>query len=351
MNKKTLITILAVVAIGVLFYFILQKNKKEQEENVAIVAETNKDVAVRTAVAKTEEINGEFRVNGTFLPNRQSNIAPEMSGQLVALYVGQGSYVKAGQSIGRLSGDKVNVNVSNAQANLDNALASLRRYEMAYKTGGVTALQLDQARLQVKNARAQLQSSQLTSGDTNIRSKISGIVNQKFIEVGGIVSPGTPIVEIVDISSVKMKVDVDQSLVSNLAIGNTVKVKPDVIDGELEGHITFIAPAASGALKFPVEITVKNSFNKLKAGMYGTAIFGRQGNASVLTVPRAAFVGSVSDNQVFVVRDNVAYLTKVQSGTNYGDKIEIISGLKAGDQVVTSGQINLADKTKVQILK
>jgi len=350
MKKNTLITILAVVGIAVAFFFILQRNKAKNEEHVAVVAEKNTDVAVRTAIVKKEEVSGEFSVNGTFLPNRQAQISAEIGGQLVSLNVKEGSYVRAGQSIGRLGGEKISVNVANAKANLESAQMALTRYENAYKTGGVTALQLDQARLQVKNARAQLQSTNLQSGDTNIISKVSGIVNQKFVEVGIVVAPGTPIIEIVDISSVKLKVDVDQSLVSDLAVGNTVKVKPDVIEGTIDGRITFIAPSASGALKFPIEITVPNSFNKLKAGMYGTAIFTRSGDSQALTIPREAFVGSVSDNLVFVVKNNVAYLTKIQSGTNYGDKVQVVSGLKAGDEVVTSGQINLTDKTKVRKL-
>ena len=351
MKKRTLITILVIVAVAAGFFFILENNKKKNEEQVAIVAEKNTNVAVRTVPVKREEISGEFAVNGTFLPNRQSQISAEIGGQLIALYVKEGSYVRAGQSIGRLGGEKLNVNVGNAQANLSQAQSALSRYEAAYKTGGVTALQLDQARLQVQNARSQVQSANLQSGDTNIISKISGIVNQKMLEVGAVVNPGTPIVEIVDISSVKLKVDVDQALVSQLAVGNTVKVKPDVTEGTIDGRITFIAPSASGALKFPVEITIPNSFNKLKAGMYGTATFNRTGVNNVLTVPRDAFVGSVSDNRIFVVKNNVAYLTQVQTGINYGDKVEIVSGLNEGDLVVTSGQINLADKTKVQILK
>lgn len=351
MKKRTIYTILAIVAVVVGFIFILQNNKKKNQEEVAIVAETNADVAVRTAIAKQEEISGEFTVNGTFLPNKQSQIASEISGQLTALNVREGSYVRAGQSIGRLAGEKLNVNVSSSKANLAQAQSALNRYEAAFKTGGVTALQLDEARLQVKNARSQVQSAQLQSGDTNIISKISGIVNQKMVEVGAVVAPGTPIVEIVDISSVKLKVDVDQSLVSQLSVGNNVKVKPDVIDGTVDGKITFIAPSASGALKFPVEITVPNSFNKIRAGMYGSALFNNAGSNNVLVVPRDAFVGSVSDNLIFVVKNNIAHLTKVQSGINFGDKVEVISGLNAGDVVVTSGQINLSDKTKIRILK
>lgn len=351
MKKRTLYTILALLGIAVVIFFILQGNKKKNEAEVAVVAERNSSVAVRTARVTAQDLSGEFLVNGLFVPNREADISSEMSGQLAALYVKEGSYVRAGQSIGRMVGDKLNVNESNAQANLANAQQNLSRYEQAYKTGGVTALQLDQARLQVTNARAQLQSARLTSGDTNIVSRISGIVNQKFVEVGTVLNPGTPIVQIVDISTVKLRVDVDQQLLANLKIGDRIMVKPDVSSDTVEGRITFIAPAASGALKFPVEIQVSNSFNKLRAGMYGTAQFNRSSEGKVLTVPRAAFVGSVSDNLIFVVRNNVAHMTKVESGANLGDYVEVVSGLKEGDVVVTSGQINLSEGTKVNVLK
>ncbi len=351
MKKRTIYTLVAILAIFALIFFILQGNKKRNEAEVAVVAQKNSDITVRTAQVTAQDISGEFLVNGLFVANRRAEISSEMSGQLAALYVKEGSYVKAGQSIGRMVGDKLNVNEANAQANLANAQQALSRYEQAYKTGGVTALQLDQARLQVTNARAQVQSARLVSGDTNIVSKISGIVNKKFVEVGTVLNPGTPIVEVVDISSVKLRVDVDQQLLSNLKIGDRIEVTPDIATDKLEGRITFIAPAASGALKFPVEIQVPNSFNKLRDGMYGTAHFNRASEGKKLVIPRAAFLGSVSDNLVFVVRNNVAHLVKIQSGANFGEQVEVVSGLKEGDVVVTSGQINLSDKSKVSILK
>lgn len=85
--------------------------------------------------------------------------------------------------------------------------------------------------------------------------------------------------------------------------------------------------------------------------MYGTASFNRTGINNVLTIPREAFVGSVSDNQIFVVRDTIAHLTTIQSGVNFGDKVEVIGGLSQGDIVVTSGQINLTDNAPVRILE
>ncbi|HRA73486.1 MAG TPA: efflux transporter periplasmic adaptor subunit, partial [Flavobacterium sp.] len=103
-----------------------------------------------------------------------------------------------------------------------------------------------------------------------------------------------------------------------------------------------------------IEIEVANNpNNEIKAGMYGTATFGTNTakQAEVTTIPRTAFVGSVSSNQVFVVNNNVATLKKIVSGRILGDKVEILEGLNDGDVVVTSGQINLSDNTKVSIVK
>lgn len=351
MKKKSIITIVALVGVAVAFFLILQNNKSKNEAELEIVAQKNTEVSVRTASVTSENISGQFTVNGTFEPEIRANISAEMGGQIVEIYVEEGSEVKKGQVVAKLSGDKINVNVNNAKANLDNAESTLSRYEAAFQTGGVTAVQLDQVRLQVQNARAQYKSAQLSSGDTNVRSKISGIVNKKMVEEGMVVGAGTPIIEVVNISSLELRVEVDEALVSRIKIGDTVNVVPSVTKDTIKGKISFIAPASNGALKFPVEITVDNENGQRKAGMYATAVFNETGNDNVLTIPREAFVGSVSDNKIFVVENGTAQLKEIQTGINYGDKVQVTAGLNEGDVVVTSGQINLTDNTAVNILK
>lgn len=350
MKKKSIIAILALSGVALAFFLILQNNKQQNEEELQIVAKENSEVAVKTAVAQEEKISGKFTVNGTFLPEARAKISAEMGGQIAAIYVNEGDEIKQGQVIARLTGDKTNVNLGNAKANLDNAISNLNRYEAAFKTGGVTEAQLDQARLQVSNARAQYESAQLASGDTNVKSQIAGIVNEKMVEEGMVVGAGTPIVEVVDISSLDLRLEVDEALVNRLKLGHTVQVVPGVTRDTLQGEITFIAPASNGALKFPVEVTVDNSERNLRAGMYATAIFPQK-NQDVLVISREAFVGSVSDSQVFTIKDGTAYLTKIRTGENYGRKVQVTGGLSEGDVVVTSGQINLTDATAVEVIR
>ncbi|MGN0004186.1 MAG: efflux RND transporter periplasmic adaptor subunit [Sphingobacterium composti] len=350
--KRAIITVIIIAAALGGIFFILNKNKAKNEAVTAEAAKTNAYVAVRIDTARLDNINLANTANGTFQPKQEVTVSAEAAGRVVRVLVDEGSHVSAGQTLAIVEGDKLNVNVANAQANYDNAQQNLQRFESAYKTGGVTLQQLDQARLQFETAKNNLRSSKLTAGDVTIKTSVSGIVNSRKIEPGTYVNPGTPAFEIVNVSSLKLRVNVDEKNVASLAVGQSVDVAASVYtDKTYTGKITFIAPKSDGSLNFPVEIEVPNASGELRAGMYGTATFGGNTSAAVLVIPRSAFVGSVSDNRVFVAKNGKAIETKVVSGRNFGDNIEVLSGLNAGDQVIISGQINLLDQTAIEIIK
>src|SRR5581483_9060508 len=138
--------------------------------------------------------------------------------------------------------------------NYKNAQADVTRYENAFKTGGVTQQQLDQARLNADNAKAKLEQSRINLGDANIKATISGIINKKHIEPGTVVAPGTALFDIVNVSTLKLNVTVNEAQIPYLQVGKTVKVKASVFpDKTFTGKIAFIAPKADEALNFPVE--------------------------------------------------------------------------------------------------
>jgi len=276
-----------------------------------------------------------------------------INGKIVRVLVKEGDYVRVGQTLAIVQGDKLNVNLQNAQAVYNNAEADLKRFESAFATGGVTKQQLDQSKLQLENAKNSLQSAKLNTSDANIKATINGVVNSKKIEPGTYVSPGTPLFDIVNVSTLKLRVNVDEKNVALLKLGQRIEVTASVYgDKKFSGNITFIAPKADETLNFPVDIEIKNNVNnELRAGMYGTAIFGADKSENLLVVSRAAFVGSVSSNQIFINENGVAKLKNVTSGRNFGDYVEILQGLKEGDLAIISGQINLLDNTAVSVIK
>ena len=327
--KKILIAVV-ILALGGGLAYRLHANKQKNAEEVAIVAQQEAQVAVRAAKVAQENVSDLFSANGTFVAAQDLNVSSEMGGQIVQIYVKEGDFVHEGQVLARTKADRTNVQLENAKAVLETAKADLTRLESAYQTGGGTAQQLEQ-------------------------------VSSKLVEEGAMVGAGQALFKVVNIDNLKLKITVDEAQVSRLRVGDKVTVKPSTESETIEGKILFIAPKSDGALKFPVEILVSNKDKKLRAGMYATAQFaGQSQSATALVVPHSAFVGSVSQNKIFKIVEGkndkgeqvpMAELVTVKSGRNFGDKVEILSGLAAGDQVITSGQINVDNGTPVKVVE
>ncbi|MCW2118236.1 efflux RND transporter periplasmic adaptor subunit [Flavobacterium sp. 7A] len=354
--KKIITTVLIIVAALALIGYILTKNKKENEEKIAIVAEKNASVSVKVATVNTEEVNLDFVANGNFEAKQELLLTAEKSGKITNILVKEGDRVSVGQTLAIMRGDAININAQAAEATYQNAKTDYSRFENAYKTGGVTKQQLDQSKVMMTNAEANYRQAKINIGDTRIKAPISGIINKKFIELGSMLTsmPSTNLFEIVNTSKLKLIVAVNESQVASLKVGNNIAVSSNVYPGkEFPGKITFIAPKADGTLNFPVEIEISNNTNNdLKAGMYGTALFkSAQQTQSLKVVPRNAFVGSVNSNQVFVAVNGIAKLKKVTAGRILGDQVEILDGLSDGEIVITTGQINLQDGNAIEVIK
>jgi len=355
--KKSTRIIIAILAAGsmlVLTAFVLTNNKKKNEAQTAIVAETNSAVSVKIDTVSATDMNIDFNANGIFAAGQEINFAAETAGRVISVLVDEGSYVRKGQTLAVIKTDNLNIDVQNANEVYQNALKDKERYERALQTGGVTQQQVDQAELTLKNAAARVRQAQIKVTDANIRASINGIVNKRMIEPGSVLSPGTQLFEIVDVSRLTLDVAVPELQVVSLHTGDAVAIKAGVFpDKTFSGKIAFIAPKADANLNFPVKIAVTNDAgNALKAGMYGTAQFEFAQQATAILIPRTAFIGGVSSNQVFIVDGNqTASVRNVVAGRILGDKVEVLQGLAAGEQVVISGQINLTDGTKVNIIK
>lgn len=351
---RIVLTIAIIIGAVALIGWVLTNNKKKNQEKVSVVAQSNSDVAVKVSPVQKLVLESDFAANGNFEPAAQMEFAAESAGRVVRVLVDEGSRVRKGQTLAIIDAGVVNVDLESAQANLQNAQRDLQRYENAFKTGGVTQQQLDQARLAVQNAQARVSQSRIRVGDANVRATINGVVNKRYIEPGAYVAPGTRMFELVDVSKLKLSVTVNETQVAHLKVGDKVQVKASVFpDKTYNGRVNFIAAKADASLNFPVEIEIAaNPGNQLRAGMYGTALFEFPQQAPAIVVPRTAFAGSVSSNQVFVVEGgNTARIRKVVAGRILGDQVEIMGGLNEGETVITSGQINLVDGSKVSALK
>lgn len=345
---KRLLIFAAIIAVFGLTAAKLLSNKEATEAKV-YKPDPNLKVGVRTAAAEMRNMSQDTKFLGSFAPNRQMEIRPLAGGEIVRLNIQEGQHVSAGQVLAKLDDDQLRFQVEALQVTLEGHQNDLKRYEVLVKGDAVPAVNMERTQLSIRGTQAQIKQLNKQIANTSIIAPFSGIVTSKLVEKGSVVSIGTPMAEITDIASLKLVVHVPEKAINQFRLGQTIGVQTEVYpDKNFQGKVSMIGAQGDEAHNYPVEITVQNAAgNPLKAGMYGSIANSNERKGESLAIPRQAIMGSAKDPQVYVVENGKAVLKNVMIGVATNDYYEITKGLKAGDQVVTSGQINLQNGTLV----
>lgn len=351
--KKVWTTLAVIGMIGVIV-LVLMNNKAKSNAKVAAQSEITSALPITVALVTKSELDEELSLVGTIAANNDVNIASETQGRVKAVNAKVGDFVTAGSTIIHLDDELKQANLISAEANFEKSKADFERTQALWKEKAVTDAQMDAAKLGYKSADAQLITARRQLKDSRISTPISGFLTARSVDVGANVQNNMIIGTVVDISTLKVKVNVGESDVFKLKVGEKVQVSTEVYQGvKFDAKITNIAAKGDEAHTYPVEIALSNSkTSPLKAGMFARVIFTSVQHQKSLTIPREAIVGSVKDAKVYVVEGgNTVKLRNVVAGTESGGLVSILQGLKEGDSIVINGQNNLKDGAAVAVIK
>jgi len=310
------------------------------------------EVPVSVTTATRGKLKSALSLVGNVNASADVNVIAETQGTVTAVFVKVGSRVREGTVLVQVDDEIPRSTAAAADINFQKAQRDYQRAEELYQENSISVSQLDASRLAVKAAENQRDIARRQLANTRIKSPIAGTVNARFVDVGTMVQPGSQVANIVDISLLKVKVNVSEREAFQLKPGDRVEVSTDVYPGKVfAGILDNIASKSDEAHTYPVEIIVRNTADHpLKAGLFARIAFVSIAPTEALTIPRLALIGSIKDARVFAVRGGVARLCTVVIGTQSADRLEVASGLAEGDTVVVSGQNNLVDQARVQIV-
>jgi len=352
MKRFTVISTL-VAAVGVVSA-ILMTNKAESNAQSGNTIATAYSVSVVTA--NKQNISENFSLVGTINANNDVVIMSETSGRVVKVNAEVGEFKQAGSVIVEVDDELKEAAFKTAKMTYDKAKKDLDRFESLYKEGSIAESQIEQSRWSFQNAEAQYIVARRQYRDTKITTPISGIVTARPVNIGSMLQ-GAPqpsvVANVVDISKLKVKINVGEKDVFKLKVGDKVTVTTDVYPGvAFEAKIATISSKGDDAHTYPVEVAMDNSAkNPLKAGMFGSVSFRPSNSIENILIPRESVVGSTKNAKVYVVENNVAKLRAVTIGSEVGTSVEVLSGLKVGETVVVNGQNNLKDNASVVVRK
>lgn len=283
-----------------------------------------------------------------------------------------GDYVKQGTVLATVQQDDFKDKLAQAKASLDRSQAENERAKLSYEritklfaVGAATKPDLDDATAQlastsaaVANSKAQVSEAQLALGYCELRAPFDGWVLKRSVDVGTLVGPATNGFTLADTRTVKAVFGVPDTAMANVKLGSPQRVTTEALAGDFAGHITSISAAADPKSRvYSVEVRINNSRNELKAGMIASIMLdGGRHNAKVMVVPLTAVIRSPGKKEGFAVllTDGPGETPKVRAqdvtlGDTYGNNISVLSGLTAGERVVTSGtnMIRVGEQVRV----
>jgi RND family efflux transporter MFP subunit len=303
---------------------------------------------------------------GYLVADKQSKITPKMSGKVVRLNFDVGDKVHRGQVLAVLESTNLQAQLDESQASLLQAQREWNRQTALWKEGVTTRAQLDSAEAQLKAANARVAQIRINMGDMDVRAPFDGTIATKNTEVGEVISsvmmgqvagtlPAGAICTLVDLSTLEVVADVNESSIAQLHEGQPAEVSVDAFPGrKWKGVLRQIIPTADRA-KAIVQVKVKiiDPGERLLPEMSSTVSFLNNERTSAEMQEQPKFwlpAAAIIDGKVAVVgKDNRVSMRTVATGATREKQIEIVSGVREGDRIVAGGVDALHDGQLVRI--
>jgi RND family efflux transporter MFP subunit len=348
MNKLRVIIFAVVILGGIIGILLFNRSRNAAEIGTPIL----KDVPVTVAKVTRQQVQEALSLVGTITANNDVNVVSETQGRVTAVRAKVGDFVNAGTVLLQVDDELKQAALTAAEVNYEKAKRDFERYQALLKKNTITVAQLDASRLAFKSAESQYTVARRQFTDTRITTPIAGYVTARPVDIGTMVQPGMTVANVVDITTLKARLNVAERDVFKLKEGDRVEVTTEVYPGvQFDGKIQSIAAKGDEAHTYPVEVVLQNSKqHPLKAGMFGRVAFTSANMEKSLTIPREAIVGSIKEPKVFVVDGIIARLRSIVVGDVSGDTLSVTAGLREGELVVVNGQNNLQDSTSVSII-
>ncbi|MBR7631102.1 efflux RND transporter periplasmic adaptor subunit [Aeromonas popoffii] len=321
---------------------------------------------VTSMVTKAQDWVPTIEAIGFIEPNQGVTLSTELAGTIDAITFESGKPVKAEQLLLSLDSSVEKANLRASQAKLPAARAKYERFQNLFKKSSISKDQLDDAEASYRSLEADIESLKATIARREVRAPFGGVVGLRNVFLGQYLQPGTDIVRLEDTKVMRLRFTVPQTDISNITLGQIIKINVDAYpQTQFDGYITAIEPAInyqSGLIQ--VQANIPNNEGQLRSGMFARASIIMPTVKEQIVIPQSAITFTLYGENVYVLKEveetdkkgnKVKVLRAkqvvVKAGERRGNDVHVLSGIKAGDEIVLSGQVRLSNDTKVRVVE
>lgn len=314
-------------------------------------------INVEVAELGSSDFQENIRLTGTVEAHRDVMVGAEEGGTVVQVFREKGVRVQAGQAIAKIDDRILTAQVQQARAQAALARETWQRRQRLYEQDQVgSELAYLEAKYMAEQAEASLAALEQRLANTVIRAPISGILDDRMVEVGTMVSPGAATARVIDLDPVKITAGVPERYALDVRPGAAASVTFDVLPGEeFTGTISYVGAAVDPRSRtFAVELTLLNENGMIKPEMAANVSVVRGVVTEAVVVPQEALIRVEDGYVAYVVESDggqdVARTRRVEPGPSQRNQVVIREGLQPGDKLIVVGQQQVEDGDRVRVV-
>lgn len=303
-------------------------------------------------VVKTQALGDNVEVPGTLIANEATELHPEISGRIVQLNVSEGRNVARGALLAKIYDGDLQATLKKLKVQLQIAEQNEQRSSQLLKIQGISQQDYDASLLNVNNIKADIEITNESIIKTEIRAPFNGKVGLKNISIGAYVTPTTIVATIQQTDILKLDFSVPEKYTPQIKVGQPVNF---TIEGGAKRYTAKIMATESGVTQntrtLMIRSIVQNKDAGLVPGIFAKVVLDFDPDPNAIVIPTQAVIPQARGKKVILFNGGVAKFADVTTGIRDSSSVQITSGLKAGDTIVTTGLLSVRPDSKLAVNK
>ena len=327
----------------------------------------NKEVAAKTApmgkggpqtlmaagfVAEYSKLSNNLSANGSILAQDEVQLQPEVSGRVTYLNIKEGAIVPKGTLLLKINDADLQAQVFKLKTQLKIAQSNLMRLAELLKIKGVSQAEYDAADNAVNNINADIQLLNVQIAKTELRAPFSGKLGLRNVSLGAYVSPSTVVVSLQNTSQLKMDVSVPEKYAGVIQVGDNMQCTVAGIENPFQAKVIAVEPTIDEMTRnLKVRAMVLNPSSKLVPGAYVKVQLKLKETPNAIMIPSSAVIPDDKATKIVVADSSKAKFVAIEIGVRTESEVQVLSGIKSGDTVLTTGLLQVKPGMSVKITK
>ena len=305
---------------------------------------------VTATIAQPSYLTNGIRSAGTLLANEEVDIVSKVSGKVTGVYFREGSVVKKGDLLVKIYDEDLQAQLKRAEIQEKMLSEKLERQRVLLAKDAVSREAFDQLQTDYNVILADINLLKVRIAETEVRSPFDGVIGFRYVSEGTYVTPSVKIAHLIDPSTLKLEFAISEKYVSENLTGKRISFETEGYSDEFFATVYAVDYRIDETTRtIGLRARYNNRDGRLVPGMFASLTLITDEKQNAIQVPTEAIVPEMNEKKIWVSRNGRAFLIPIITGTRTASMIEVLSGLSAGDTVLTTGLMQLRDNMPVRI--